>query len=133
MTHIARFLSRIAKESNGCWRWTGARNEKGYGQFRFPGGCRAHRFAYIAFVGPISEGMEIDHMCGNTGCVNPAHLDEVTPLENARRRGLRITHCPAGHAYTSDNLRNRAGRGKECRACHRANNARSHTTRGVRL
>jgi hypothetical protein len=76
---------------NECWLWTGA-TSKGYGSFR-PGGMAtpavAHRLAYERWVGPIPEGMEIDHVkargCRSRRCVNPAHLEPVTGLENSRR------------------------------------------------
>jgi hypothetical protein len=76
----------------GCWLWTGQANKGGYGAFsvgsRYDGnrrGVRAHRWAYEALVGPIPEGLQLDHLCRNPPCVNPAHLEPVTHAENMRR------------------------------------------------
>lgn len=69
-------------DSNGCWVWQGGRDVKGYGKLE---GRRAHRVYYERYVGPIPAGLQIDHLCRNTGCCNPNHLDAVTSAENVRR------------------------------------------------
>lgn len=74
------FWIKVQKTS-GCWNWQAAKNQ-GYGTFR---GQRAHRWAYEKLVGPIPEGLTIDHLCRNRGCVNPSHMEPVTASENARR------------------------------------------------
>jgi hypothetical protein len=79
-------MSKINKTS-GCWEWTAAKNAFGYGRISvFTGGkyraLLAHRVAYELLVGEIPEGLHIDHMCHNPGCVNPAHLRPVTNKEN---------------------------------------------------
>ena len=86
-----RFWSKVAK-SEGCWNWTSTTNGRGYGTFRV-GRVKvyAHRFAYETTVGPIKEGLVVDHLCRNPRCVNPAHLEPVTHLENVRR-GLAPGH-----------------------------------------
>ncbi|TSD68108.1 HNH endonuclease signature motif containing protein [Aeromicrobium piscarium] len=68
-----------------CWQWTG--NVTGrYGRLSFKGAdTQAHRWSYEHFVGPIPDGLEIDHTCENTRCVNPGHLEPVTGRENVRR------------------------------------------------
>ena len=94
-----RFWAKVDK-SDGCWLWTGACDRKGYGRFRAETGesVAAHRWVYEQEVGPIPEGLEIDHLChSNTSCVaglgclhrkcvNPAHLEPVTHAENLARR-----------------------------------------------
>lgn len=97
---------------DGCWRWRGSRNQHGYAQFKADKKLiRAHRFAYELMVGPIPEGMTIDHMCHDSAecdgglccphrsCVNPAHMEIATRGENARRAmtGTRQWYCKRGH------------------------------------
>lgn len=89
MTTLDRLLQFVDKTSDegGCWLWTGTRNRGGYGDFRMPEGPRrAHRLAYENLVGPIPEGLELDHLCRVRNCVNPQHLEPVTRSENARRQ-----------------------------------------------
>jgi hypothetical protein len=76
--------------TDGCWLWTGKRDRGGYGLV-----CRqqqwrlAHRAVYEALIGPIPEGLELDHTCSNRSCVNPKHLEPVTRQENNRRMHTR--------------------------------------------
>ena len=120
ITH--RFLSKSVLDSNGCWLWTGG-SGRGYGTFR--GGIldslvAAHRFSYLMFKGSIPKGLQIDHLCRVKLCVNPNHLEVVTPQENSIRYRITIQKCPAGHVYTPDNLRKHdlsLGR-RGCRTCH---------------
>jgi hypothetical protein len=86
----------------------------------------AHRVAYEALKGPIAVGLDIDHLCRNPGCVNPAHLEAVTHAENIRRAMSlrpRKTHCVHGHAYTDENTLV-SGRKWICRTCKRARDKR---------
>lgn len=106
-----------------CWLWKGAKhNWKGYGRVTINRRrYLAHRYAYHLWVGGLIDGLEIDHLCRNTRCVNPQHLEQVTPEEHTRRTDpsayqRNITHCPAGHAYTPENTRMR-GTSRHCRAC----------------
>jgi hypothetical protein len=115
----ARFWSKVEK-TPGCWIWTGALTEEGYGLLGI-GGTKnrlAHRWSYERFVGPIPEGLQLDHLCRVRNCVNPEHLEPVTAGENARRSPLTCvnkTHCPHGHAYDETNTQWVLVR--MCRAC----------------
>ena len=133
-------LQRLADKftvGEGCWEWTGAKNPSGYGQLGpthtgAPYHLAAHRVMYELFVGPISTGLEIDHLCGNRGCVRPSHLEPVRHQENLRRAANRITHCPQGHEITERNIgiNNRGHR--YCAQCNR-DRARAHRNRMVAL
>ena len=77
-----------------------------------------HRFAYTHFVGPIPEGLQIDHLCRNRKCWNPNHLEPVTQAENARRGFWSLkTHCNRGHAYDEENTYVNPSGHRVCRAC----------------
>lgn len=133
-----RALSKFARgAADECWRWTGAVNHDGYGVIREGGrgtvNLRAHRVVYEVLVGPIPEGLDLDHVwargCSSRRCVNPAHLEPVTRAENVLRgnslpaRNARKTHCPKGHRYTPGNtLRDSRGyrRCRQCRVDYRA-------------
>lgn len=83
---MERFWARFERAPDGCWLWTGPLYSNGYGEFNFDGrNRRAHRFAYDRLVGPIPDGLELDHLCRVRRCVNPAHLEPVTHEENVRR------------------------------------------------
>ncbi|MEM1354328.1 MAG: HNH endonuclease signature motif containing protein [Planctomycetota bacterium] len=80
----------IVDPDSGCWIWQGCKDQKGYGQIKVDGkACWVHRIAYAAFKGPIPRGMQIDHKCGCTSCINPDCLEVVTNQENTRRRDAR--------------------------------------------
>ncbi len=106
-------LSRINVAESGCWLWTGGITPRGYGYGKSK---HAHRYSYEAFVGPIPDGLEIDHLCRVTSCVNPDHLEPVTQRENQRRRWATVTHCKWGHEFSPENTR--IGQGiRVCHAC----------------
>lgn len=118
---------------NGCWMWMGSLKKSGYGLIRYDNDrsmrtktMQAHRYAYILTRGPIPDGLELDHLCKQTWCVNPSHLEAVTPRVNVLRsdcppaKNARKTHCLSGHPYDDMNT-SRDKRGwRRCKACDRA-------------
>jgi len=120
----------VANE-RGCHVWLGARNEHGYAVAKVGGRMlRVHRVRYEREIGPIPDGLDLDHFeCDNGagGCCNPRHCRPATRRENLLRgdtipsRCLAVTHCPAGHEYTEANTyRYPNGSHRQCRACMRA-------------
>lgn len=88
-----RFDSKIRK-GNSCWEWAAAKHPDGYGKFYLDGKLEyAHRVAFTWHVGPIEDGMVVDHICHNRSCVNPSHLRLATGKQNQENR--------AGSAITS--------------------------------
>lgn len=128
---VDRFWDKV-DVTPGCWIWQGKPNAQGYGthtiyhQERTP----AHRFAYELLVGPIPEGLVIDHLCRNPICVNPAHLEPVTNWENVLRginhvaQNVRKTHCDHGHEFTPENTKVQEDGHRSCRTCMRESNRR---------
>lgn len=109
-----------------CWEWVRYRNNFGYGVTFYQGTNRlAHRVSYMLHVGPIPPGLEIDHICNNRGCVNPAHLRLVTHRENVLRgntiaaRMASKNACKHGHAYSRENTRLTKEGIRQCRTCDR--------------
>lgn len=91
--HLRSPLEEYKVVESGCWEWQRPTNERGYGRAYINGrGVRAHRYMYEKLKGPIPNGLVLDHLCGNPGCVNPDHLEPVTNAENLRRgRGAKLT------------------------------------------
>lgn len=125
---VDRFVSKIAINDHGCWEWLACLNNKGYGFFYFEGrpNFMAHRAAFKMANGFLSSSKELDHLCKNVRCVNPAHLQEVPHRINQYRgssivgKNIKKTHCKNGHEFTPENTyaRNPNGYGgRECRAC----------------
>lgn len=114
-------------DEDECWTWEAATTWLGYGKFSTTRSVwtPAHRVSHELFVGPIPEGLQIDHLCRNPRCVNPKHLEPVTPRENTMRGEApsayhaKKTHCPKGHPYSGDNLYVGAKGNRVCRACGR--------------
>lgn len=131
---VERFWSKVSPEPNtGCWLWGGGFYATGYGQFHANKTSRgAHVVAFELATGCRRiPGMHIDHLCRQPACVNPSHLELVTPMVNTHRgigpsaQNARATHCRHGHEFSGANLytwRNqKTGRThRACRACHRA-------------
>lgn len=126
-----KFWRQIRILDNGCWEWTGGRSSAGYGRFvpwRTQKNKYAHRLSYEYCIGPIPNGLQIDHLCRNRACINPLHMEAVTRKENIRRGmcfsgiNARKTHCIHGHPLSGENLYIVYGRGRverRCRECHR--------------
>lgn len=128
-----RIWAKVEVHPLGCWSWTGS-TSNGYGSIRDTEGRQrvVHRVAYEVWVGPIPHGLELDHLCRNRACVNPAHLEPVTHFVNAMRGGAgetkRRTHCLHGHAMTPDNIYIDQGK-RRCRECILAKNRRAREKR----
>lgn len=125
-----RFWAKVDKRQDGCWHWLGHLTPAGYGYFwERPRKHGAHRWSYEQFVGPIPDGLEIDHLCRNRSCVNPTHLEAVDHHTNLMRgstlpsTNAAKTHCAKGHAYTPDNVRIRSNGARHCKTCNRENQA----------
>lgn len=118
----------LVDAATGCWCWSGSLDRDGYAaQFRIGSrsdesrrNVKPHRWTFERKNGPIAEGLVIDHLCRNRACVNPDHMEAVTPLVN-HARGLRAKRaiCPKGHAIAGANeLQRRSG--IRCRICANA-------------
>lgn len=122
-----RFWAKVDKTET-CWNWTATKSAKGYGHFKASPHTttpmKAHRWSYEQANGPIPDGLTIDHLCRNTSCVRPDHLEAVDGRTNTLRGynpcavNARKTHCPQGHELTEANVYIRPGtRSRRCRMC----------------
>jgi hypothetical protein len=128
-----RLMFRTAETGSGCWSWIGSIDQHGYGKVRVAGKTLAtHRVAYETFVGPVPDGLVLDHMCHNADkgcpggpscshrrCLNPEHLEPATRSMNAvRGRGHGSeTHCIRGHEFTPENTYVDSAGHRHCRTC----------------
>lgn len=135
MLERMNFLDRIAGMAKqygpeACWPWPGCCNRLGYGKVKVNLGNGwkrhpAHRASYHFLKRPIPDGLFLDHLCRNARCVNPDHLEPVSPRMNSLRgfstsaKNARKTHCPQGHPYSYDNTLRGAGGARYCRECGR--------------
>lgn len=137
-----RFWSHVDR-TEGCWIWTGYRDDTNYGRFNIKGyPLMVHRLTYVNAYGPFDPSLQLDHLCHTRDlsckggvtcphrpCVNPAHLEPVTADENYRRgRAVGRTHCKHGHPFVEGNVRiatDSLGRkSRRCLTCHRNYQAR---------
>lgn len=130
---MERLSEKYVEDAAGCWLWTAAVGGGGYGYLWAHGRvARAHRVAYELHVGPIPEGLDLDHLCRNRLCVNPEHLEPVTRSENLRR-GLHgggpipKAECKRGHPFDAENTRITSTGKRRCRACHRLDKAKARS------
>lgn len=130
-----RLFSRLAIDPSGCLLWTGSVHASGYGRMSDSSGKTAyvHRLMYELFVGPIPDGLELDHLCRVRRCASPAHLEAVTRQVNQLRgqtisaANAAVARCPQDHAYDEANTGRRPGGQRYCKACNRER-ARSRRT-----
>jgi HNH endonuclease len=123
---ISRFEAKIER-TDKCWLWKAGLNSYGYGWFRptAKSECTgAHRIAYMLWIGPIANGMTIDHLCRVRNCVNPGHLEAVTAKENTLRGfgaaaiNRRKKECVRGHGYTKANTYKSRRGYRQCKKCY---------------
>lgn len=127
-------LCPVAGLPGDCWAWTGALNSKGYGCVGvYRKSQLAHRVAYEITFGLIPAGLQIDHLCGNKRCCNPAHLEAVTGKTNMERTDqARKTHCVNGHRLAGANLIFKKAGQYTIRNCRECQNARNRAFRAAR-
>lgn len=118
-TQLEKWIARIVlpDDPTECWLWPGATDRRGYGLVkRDTHRLSAHRYIWEAHHGPVPEGLILDHLCCNPPCVNPAHLEPVTPQVNSLR-GQRRLVCRRGHLISGLNIKTRRDGKRECREC----------------
>jgi hypothetical protein len=135
MKTLRAFLTKIERRGGGekgCWTWLAYKNPDGYGKFRFgPQGStpwRAHRLSYVLATGDLAEGKHLHHKCENPACVNPNHLEALTPREHIVENTPKSpsakcaakTHCQNGHEFNEESARFTKNGKRVCRICNSA-------------
>lgn len=122
------YLEEDRGHETPCWIWQGGLDRDGYGLAGWLNAGRrssrpAHGHYYEKLIGPIPDGLELDHLCRVRACVNPGHLEPVSHDENVRR-GLAHrtiqTHCKRGHPFDDENTYRHPNGRRICRTCRRA-------------
>lgn len=141
MAYLDDEHSSLTKDAGQCWVWTGwvgGAKSHPYGRFNvFGSASQAHRISLQEFGVIVPPDLVVDHLCRNTLCVRPNHLEVVTQDENMKR-GTRAsgTHCKNGHEYTPDNTRIQTRGDKRvrlCRTCRRGYSASANRRSRERL
>lgn len=151
MTDLREYIRErsVPEPNTGCWIWLKTLSDQGYARTQSKDGVphrQAHRVSYVAFVGPVDPTDHVDHLCRNRWCVNPQHLEAVSPRVNILR-GVGVaavsatkTHCHRGHALTEDNIyrvpsregKNYWRNARYCRKCRRMRHEASQAKRPKR-
>ena len=137
-----KFWERAMVAPDGCWLWTGSITKSGYGMVpwktAYPDSKRAHRAAYQALIGPVPDGLVLDHLCRVRHCVNPSHLEAVTIRENTLRGegraavNAQLVECYKGHPLTGENLYVNPSGSRMCKICSRARQRKHYrSTRAI--
>jgi hypothetical protein len=142
-TESERFWKRVRILDNGCWQWIGGKDKRGYGRFALANAIphqikliSPHVYAYTRYVGPIPNGLELDHLCRFTSCVNPLHLEPVTHQINMLRgtgpvaQAAKKTHCLNGHLLDEENTYIAKTGARYCRACKKLRRQKAKATNG---
>jgi HNH endonuclease len=139
---LARFHRMLSKPNTGCWIATTSNTADGYARWRYKPGAPemyVHKWAYLAFIGDVPKGMQVDHKCHTEAvergecdggddcphrrCCNPEHLELVTGSENTLRQNhanRRKDTCPKGHPLSGTNLVIWNDGKRRCRECLRS-------------